>query len=120
VERAVLNALATAASPPNFPRFTALRASIWPFGNICHRLRSRNGCEATAGLSSRSTDALANGKGLPKQPLHVIAHAVFERKPRPVPERFARVREIGLRKVLIMRVRIIEVFGLKVCAQTFI
>jgi hypothetical protein len=120
VERVVLNALATAASPPNFSRFTALRASIWPFGNICHRLGSRNGCEATAGLSSRSAAGLANGKGLPKQPLHVIAHAVFERKPRLVPEGFARVGEIGLREVLIMRVGIIEVFGLKVCAQTFI
>jgi hypothetical protein len=54
------------------------------------------------------------------QPLHVIAHSVFERKPRLVSERFARAGEIGLREILIMRVRIIEVFGLKICAQTFI
>ena len=54
------------------------------------------------------------------QPLHVIAHAVFERKLRLVSERIARAGEIGLREVLIMRVRVIEVFGLKICAQTFI
>ena len=54
------------------------------------------------------------------QPLHVIAHAVFERKLRLVSERVPRASEIGLREVLIMRVRIIEVFGLKVCVQTFI
>jgi len=47
VERVVLNALAVihAALPP-----------ICAFGDfVSHRLRSRNGCEATAGLSSRST-----------------------------------------------------------------
>ncbi len=54
------------------------------------------------------------------QPLHVVAHAVFERKPRLVSERIPRAGEIGFREVLIMRVRIIEVFGLKICAQTFI
>lgn len=54
------------------------------------------------------------------QPLHVIAHAVFERKLRLVSERIARAGEIGLREVLIMRVRIVEVFGLKVCAKAFI
>src|SRR4029077_15026016 len=37
---------------------------------------------------------------------HVIAHAVFERKPRLVPKRFSCAGEIGLREVLIMRVRI--------------
>ena len=54
------------------------------------------------------------------QPLHVITYAVFERKAWLVPKRAARVREIGLRKVLIVRVRIIEIFRLKVCAQTFV
>jgi hypothetical protein len=54
------------------------------------------------------------------QPLHIIAHAVFERKPRLVSERIPHGGKIGLREVLVMRVRIIEVFGLKICAQTFI
>ena len=46
MERVVPNALeANAALPPD----------ICAFGEDFHRLRSRNGCEATAGLSSRST-----------------------------------------------------------------
>src|SRR5215472_3910451 len=54
------------------------------------------------------------------QPLHVVAHAVFERELRLVFESLARAGEVGLREVLIVRVRIIEVFGLKLCAQTVI
>ena len=55
-----------------------------------------------------------------EQPLHVVSHAIFERKSRLVSKRISRAGKIGLRKVLIMRVRIIEVFGLKICAQTFV
>src|SRR5436189_4797818 len=57
---------------------------------------------------------------LPKETLHVIAHAVFERKTRLVAKRFAGAGEISLREILIMRVGIIEVVGLKICAQTFV
>jgi hypothetical protein len=52
VERVVLNALAEecgcAAGYLRLRRF------------LCHRLRSRNGGETTAGLSTRSTRAVAN------------------------------------------------------------
>jgi GNAT superfamily N-acetyltransferase len=54
------------------------------------------------------------------QPLHVISHTVFEPKLRFVTQRVARVREIGLGEILIMRMRIIDVIGLKICAQAFI
>ncbi len=54
------------------------------------------------------------------QPLHVIAHALFQGKSWLVPQRAARIREIGLCEVLIMRVRVIDVIGLKTRAQTFV
>src|SRR5262249_49625106 len=101
--------MATEASPPKFPRFGS-RTSVWPsatfaivFGEADPPLRWRNTL-----------------KGLPKQPLHVIAHAIFERKPRLVSESIARAGDIGLRKGLIIRVRIIKVFGLEVFAQALI
>ena len=54
------------------------------------------------------------------QPLHVIAYAFFERKLRLITKRAARARDIGLGEILVMRVRIVEVFGLKVCSETFV
>ena len=56
----------------------------------------------------------------PVQPLHVIAYAFFQRKPWLVAKRAPRVCEIRLREILIMRVRIIDVVGLKICSQTFV
>ena len=54
------------------------------------------------------------------QPLHVIAHPIFEAKSWLVTERAAGIREIGLCEVLVMRVRVIDVIRLKICAETFV
>ena len=54
------------------------------------------------------------------QPVHVIAHAVFERKSWLVAECAAGIREIGLGEVLVMRVRVIDVIRLKICVETFV
>src|SRR5438067_1458603 len=54
------------------------------------------------------------------QPLHVIADPFFQREARLVTERAARVRQIGLREVLIMRVRVIDVIWSKICAEAFV
>src|SRR5260370_18595749 len=54
------------------------------------------------------------------QPLHVVAHTVFQRKAWLVTERAARVREIGLREILIMRMRILDVIRSKICAEAFV
>src|SRR5437667_80761 len=51
------------------------------------------------------------------QPLHVIADALFQRESWLVTERAARVREIGLREVLIMGMRILDVIRPKLCAE---
>ena len=84
---------------------TVVGKAFFDVGRVCHRLRR-----------SRSTTALARRKGLSVQPLHVIAHAVFERKPRLVSERFARAGEIGLREVLIMDMRIFNVIRFQISA----
>jgi len=54
------------------------------------------------------------------QQLHVITYAFFQGKPWLIAERAARAREISLREVLIMRVRIIDVVRLKIGSQTFV
>ena len=54
------------------------------------------------------------------QPLHVIAHALFQGKPRFVTKRTAGVRQIGLSEILIMCVRIVDVIRLKTGPQAFV
>src|SRR5213078_2839898 len=51
------------------------------------------------------------------QPFHVIRHPSFERKLRHVSERATSITEICLCKILIMRMRIIEIIRLKICSQ---
>ena len=113
MESVVLNALANQCDfTGKFPEFGHRRpASVWPSATICHCLRR-----------SRSTVAANARRGaLPRiQPLHVIAHAFFQRELRLVTQRVARIRQIGLREVLVMRVWIIDVIRLKICAQAFI
>jgi hypothetical protein len=76
----------------------------------------------TAGESSRSWDTLASRQDecLPEQPFHIIAHSLFQWESWLIPERTARVRQIGLRKVLVMGVWVIDVIGLKTCAKAFV
>src|SRR5947199_10640934 len=50
------------------------------------------------------------------QPLHVILHAGFERKLWRITECIAHTRQVRFGEVLIMRVRIIDVIRLKICA----
>jgi hypothetical protein len=59
-------------------------------------------------------------KPLAVQPLHVIAHAVFQGERWFVAQALARIREIGLCKILIMCVRIIDVVRLKTGPQAFV
>jgi hypothetical protein len=47
-------------------------------------------CHGASPLAARCLSEPRWKPSLPVQPLHVIAHAIFERKPRFVPERFAR------------------------------
>src|SRR5437764_270268 len=91
-------------------------------------------CDATHGPSRSkiSTDAPTDnkGKGAAFSPTDLVATAlatcmtttagIKARKLWFVPKRAARVREIGLGEVLIVRVRIIDVIGLKTCPQTFV
>src|SRR5213075_1906208 len=44
------------------------------------------------------------------QPLHVIGHALFEGKLRLVAEFLTRICQVGLGEVLVMRVRVLDVF----------
>src|SRR5205814_3685380 len=55
-------------------------------------------------MTERSLAATIACPTLVVEPLHVITHSVFQREARLVTERAARIREVGLREILIMRV----------------
>src|SRR4030095_3909080 len=74
------------------------------------------GCRWSSALTGKIPVGQVRPRSLASvQPLHVIAHAFFERKLRQITKRAARARDIGLGEIFVMRVRNCAGIWVKFC-----